>query len=175
MEPRVLKSAQTDKLSGKGYLLYQIVYDSKFGICFEITANVINAKCKGKFSSELIPFSCIERLLNIQPRNSMYSKPLNSLFSSSSNNNAGFLASILRAEGLLKTKSVKGHLHLILQNNFSKWEQNIAISVKVVVAFVKNYADFLLVNLSGLRLTFGIQFQFRVSPLQRNGFTNFAI
>lgn len=49
------------------------------------------------------------------------------------------------------------------------------ISVKVVVAFVKNYADFLLVNLSGLRLTFGIQFQFRVSPLQRNGFTSFAI
>jgi hypothetical protein len=40
---------------------------------------------------------------------------------------------------------------------------------------LKNYADFLLVNLSGLRLTFGIQFQFRVSPLQRNGFTSFAI
>ena len=50
-----------------------------------------------------------------------------------------------------------------------------AISVKVVVAFVKNYADVLRVNLSGLRLTFGIQFQFRVLPVQRNGLTSFAI
>ena len=80
MEPTILKSAKADKLSGKGYLLYRIVYDSMFGICFEITANLINTECEGKFSRELIPFSCIESLLNAQRKTAIRSKLLNGIF-----------------------------------------------------------------------------------------------
>ena len=112
MNPKYLslKSSKTTKigLRTEGYIHYRVLSDQDQKLYFNITANDDG----GYYSKEIIPFDSIEQIVkNIKPNVAIPSSLFKSAYIGRSNNNAGFLAALLREEKLLSpmADAVKKH------------------------------------------------------------------
>ena len=117
-----LKTGQARKtgLRSQGHIAYRLLCrPSRHDLLLTIESN----EGGGYFSKELVPFNdvfaCIQSIQSGKP---VPSKVFKDAFVSQSANNAGFLAAILRAEGLLSAASDAGHHHL-LQGDWREWKQ----------------------------------------------------
>lgn len=117
-----LKTGQARKtgLRSQGHIAYRLLCrPSRHDLLLTIESN----EGGGYFSKELVPFNdvmaCIQPIQSGKP---VPSKMFKDAFVSQSANNAGFLAAILRAEGLLSAASDAGHHHL-LQGDWGEWKQ----------------------------------------------------
>jgi uncharacterized UPF0160 family protein len=105
-----LKSSKTTKigLRTEGYIHYRVLSDQDNRLYFNITGNDDD----GYYSKEIIPFDSVEELVkNIKPNVAISSSLFIPAFIGRSNNNAAFLAALLRAEKLLApmADAVKKH------------------------------------------------------------------
>jgi hypothetical protein len=105
-----LKSSKTTKigLRTEGYIHYRVLSDQDQKLYFNITGNDDD----GYYSKEIIPFNVIEELVkNIKPNVAISSSLFKSAYIGRSNNNAAFLAALLREEKLLSpmADAVKKH------------------------------------------------------------------
>ena len=112
MNPKYLslKSSKTTKigLRTEGYIHYRVLSDQDQKLYFNITGNDDG----GYYSKEIIPFDIVEELVkNIKPNVAISSSLFIPAFIGRSNNNAAFLAALLRAEKLLSpmADAVKKH------------------------------------------------------------------
>jgi hypothetical protein len=112
MNPKYLslKSSKTTKigLRTEGYIHYRVLSDQDQKLYFNITGNDDD----GYYSKEIIPFDSVEELVKtIKPNVAISSSLFRPVFMGQSNNNAAFLAAILRAEKLLSpmVDAVKKH------------------------------------------------------------------
>lgn len=115
-----LKSSKTTKigLRTEGYIHYRVLSDQDQKLYFNITANDDD----GYYSKEIIPFDSVEELVkNIKPNVAISSSLFRSAFIGRSNNNAAFLAAILRAEKLLSpmADAVKKHT---VEAGWDRWQ-----------------------------------------------------
>jgi uncharacterized UPF0160 family protein len=115
-----LKSSKTTKigLRTEGYIHYRVLSDQNQKLYFNITANDDG----GYYSKEIIPFDSVENLVkNIKPNVAISSSLFRSAFIGRSNNNAAFLAAILRAEKLLSpmADAVKKHT---VEAGWDRWQ-----------------------------------------------------
>ena len=115
-----LKSSKTTKigLRTEGYIHYRVLSDQNQKLYFNITANDDD----GYYSKEIIPFDSVEELVkNIKPNVAISSSLFRPAFIGRSNNNAAFLAAILRAEKLLSpmADAVKKHT---LEAGWDRWQ-----------------------------------------------------
>ncbi len=115
-----LKTGQAPKTSIKacGMIGYRILTDSgKSDVFIRLETNE-----GGYFSNELVPFSRIEAcIVGLQNSTSIPAKTFRAAFVGKSNNNAGFLCSCLRAEGLMTHDPERGYSHQIT-GDWSKWK-----------------------------------------------------
>ena len=105
-----LKSSKTTKigLRTEGYIHYRVLSDQDNRLYFNITGNDDD----GYYSKEIIPFNVIEELVKtIKPNVAISSSLFIPAFIGRSNNNAAFLAALLREEKLLSpmADAVKKH------------------------------------------------------------------
>jgi hypothetical protein len=115
-----LKSSKTTKigLRTEGYIHYRVLSDQDNRLYFNITANDDG----GYYSKELISFDSVEELVkNIKPNVAISSSLFRPVFMGQSNNNAAFLAAILRAEKLLApmADAVKKHT---VEAGWDRWQ-----------------------------------------------------
>jgi hypothetical protein len=115
-----LKSSKTTKigLRTEGYIHYRVLSDQDNRLYFNITGNDDG----GYYSKEIIPFDVIEELVKtIKPNVAISSSLFRSAFIGRSNNNAAFLAAILRAEKLLApmADAVKKHT---VEAGWDRWQ-----------------------------------------------------
>ena len=115
-----LKSATVPKLGkhADGTLSYKIACDiGRTELFLSITDN----SSGGYFSREYIPVARIEELLANLDQSGFPSKVLKAAFSGKSSNNAGFLAAILHAEGLLSRAAGSETKH-VCTGGWAKWK-----------------------------------------------------
>ena len=122
-----LKSSKTTKigLRTEGYIHYRVLSDQDQKLYFNITANDDG----GYYSKELISFDVVEELLkNIKPNVAISSSLFIPAFIGRSNNNAAFLAAILRAEKLLApmADAVKKHT---VEAGWDRWQTDMLKNV----------------------------------------------
>ena len=115
-----LKSSKTTKigLRTEGYIHYRILSDQDNRLYFNITGNDDD----GYYSKEIIPFDVVEELVkNIKPNVAISSSLFIQAFIGRSNNNAAFLAAILREEKLLApmADAVKKHT---VEAGWDRWQ-----------------------------------------------------
>jgi uncharacterized UPF0160 family protein len=115
-----LKSSKTTKigLRTEGYIHYRILSDQDNRLYFNITGNDDD----GYYSKEIIPFDSVEQIVkNIKPNVAISSSLFRPVFMGQSNNNAAFLAAILRAEKLLApmADAVKKHT---VEAGWDRWQ-----------------------------------------------------
>lgn len=117
-----LKTGQAPKTSLKasGMIGYRILTDSeKSDVFIRLETNE-----GGYFSNELVPFTEIEAcLVGLQNSTSIPAKTFRAAFVGKSNNNAGFLCSCLRTEGLMTHDPERGYSHRISMD-WSKWKSD---------------------------------------------------
>lgn len=111
-EYRSLKLAHSPK-TGKhssGQITYRILADQRQSLYLMLVAN----EGGGWFSKEAVPFARIEEVFDAEadPASVISSKQLRAAFVSRSVNNAGFLAAVLRAEGLLAPAPDEANKHV---------------------------------------------------------------
>ena len=116
-----LKSSKTTKigLRTEGYIHYRVLSDQDQKLYFNITANDDD----GYYSNEIISFDSVEELVkNIKPKVAISSSLFIPAFIGRSNNNAAFLAAILRAEKLLApmADAVKKHT---VEAGWDRWNR----------------------------------------------------
>lgn len=111
-----LKLATANKLGkrAEGSIHYQIVTDiNRHDLLISITGN----DSGGYFSRELVPFPKVEACLaKCEAGKAFPSKALKDAFVGLSSNNAGFLAAILRSEGLLGAALDTESKHIAIGN-----------------------------------------------------------
>jgi hypothetical protein len=115
-----LKSSKTTKigLRTEGYIHYRILSDQDNRLYFNITGNDDD----GYYSKEIIPFDSVEQIVkNIKPNVAISSSLFRPAFMGQSNNNAAFLAAILREEKLLApmADAVKKHT---VEAGWDRWQ-----------------------------------------------------
>jgi hypothetical protein len=115
-----LKSSKTTKigLRTEGYIHYRVLSDQDNRLYFNITGNDDD----GYYSKEIIPFDSVEQIVkNIKPNVAISSSLFRPVFMGQSNNNAAFLAAILRAEKLLApmADAVKKHT---VEAGWDRWQ-----------------------------------------------------
>lgn len=117
----VVKTSQAEKLnpSSEGKLTYQLGITEPEKLLIRLQDN----QTGGYFSKEWVALSAIHKCL------AEISKPfsataLKTCFVSKSQNNAGFLAAALKAEGLLTTVEGKTHLLNFDEVHYMQWIQN---------------------------------------------------
>ena len=115
-----LKSSKTTKigLRTEGYIHYRVLSDQDNRLYFNITGNDDD----GYYSKEIIPFDVVEELVKtIKPNVAISSSLFITAFVGRSNNNAAFLAAILRAEKLLSpmADAVKKHT---VEAGWDRWQ-----------------------------------------------------
>lgn len=133
-----LKTGQARKtgLRSQGHIAYRLLCrPSRHDLLLTIESN----EGGGYFSKELVPFNdvfaCIQSIQSGKP---VPSKAFKDAFVSQSANNAGFLAAILRAEGLLIAASDAGHHHL-QQGDWEEWKrQMLALPGEAYVPATRN-------------------------------------
>ena len=122
-----LKSSKTTKigLRTEGYIHDRVLSDQDQKLYFNITANDDG----GYYSKELISFDSVEDLVkNIKPNVAISSSLFRPAFIGQSNNNAAFLAAILRAEKLLApmADAVKKHT---VETGWDRWRTDMLKNV----------------------------------------------
>ena len=122
-----LKSSKTTKigLRTEGYIHYRILSDQDNRLYFNITGNDDD----GYYSKEIISFDSVEELVkNIKPNVAISSSLFISAFVGRSNNNAAFLAALLRAEKLLSpmADAVKKHT---VETGWDRWQTDMLKNV----------------------------------------------
>jgi len=109
----LLKDSHCKKLGkrSEGGMKYQLLAgDDKATLYIRVTAN----ESGGYFSKELVPFTGIEQCLEkCAEASSFPSKTFRDAFVGRSTNNAGFLAAILREEGLLEAAQEEEFQHVL--------------------------------------------------------------
>ncbi|MEX6503007.1 hypothetical protein [Pseudomonas zhanjiangensis] len=118
-----LKLAQASK-TGKhaaGRITYRILTDPKRD---QLYLTLVSNEGGGWFSTEIVPFARVEAVAEAinDPSAPLLSKQLRQAFISRSANNAGFLAAVLRAEGLLAPSPEAAHQH-VMSGDWSQWKQ----------------------------------------------------
>lgn len=120
----LLKSAKALKLGkhAEGGICYQILTDSlRQDPSFKIVGN----EGGGYFSKEVVAFGNVEACLAAHPQDQPFpSKLLQMAFTGRSSNNAGFLAAILRAEGLLAVARDTEGRHVI-SGDWAAWKASV--------------------------------------------------
>lgn len=119
---RIIHQASCQKLSGRaqGQLDYQIGYsDTANQLFLRIVAN----SSGGYFSKEWVPVETIVSSLDAVIRSGVpFTAPnLIPAFVSKSQNNAGFMAAVLLAEGVLEKVADKQHLLKLTTEGFPNW------------------------------------------------------
>ena len=122
-----LKSSKTTKigLRTEGYIHYRVLSDQDNRLYFNITGNDDD----GYYSKEIIPFDSIEELVKtIKPNVAISSSLFIPAFIGRSNNNAAFLAALLRAEKLLApmADAVKKHT---VETGWDRWRADMLKNV----------------------------------------------
>ena len=122
-----LKSSKTTKigLRTEGYIHYRVLSDQDNRLYFNITGNDDD----GYYSKEIIPFDSIEQIVKtIKPNVAISSSLFIPAFVGRSNNNAAFLAAILRAEKLLApmADAVKKHT---VETGWERWRADMLKNV----------------------------------------------
>lgn len=120
----LLKTAKAMKLgkNAKGGIQYQVLADSgRQDPMFKIIGN----DGGGYFSKEVVPLDQVNACFAKHPRDQPFpSKLLQAAFAGRSSNNAGFLAAILRAEGLLSLAPDSEGRHIIA-SNWAAWKASV--------------------------------------------------
>ena len=129
-----LKSSKTTKigLRTEGYIHYRVLSDQDNRLYFNITGNDDD----GYYSKEIIPFDSVEELVkNIKPNVAISSSLFIPAFIGRSNNNAAFLAAILRAEKLLApmADAVKKHT---VEAGWDRWQTEMLKNVPKAKPFL---------------------------------------
>jgi hypothetical protein len=107
-EFKLLRQNSAPKLRDSTQLVQYELGHVEGNLAIKITANDKD----GLFSSEAVLVTTIaECLIKLPTDSSFSSRVFHSTFAKQSNNNAGFLAAILRAEKVLKQKESKLYLH----------------------------------------------------------------
>ena len=116
----LLKSEQAKKtgLRATGFITYKLLTrPPRLDIWIIVSSN----DGSGYFSKEMVPFSEIRKCLPQTGNDKPFpAKVFNAAYIGKSSNNAGFLATILRAEGLLVPSGEFGQLHLAT-STWDKW------------------------------------------------------
>ena len=115
-----LKSSKTTKigLRTEGYIHYRVLSDQDNRLYFNITGNDDG----GYYSKEIIPFDSVEQIVKtIKPNVAISSSLFIPAFIGRSNNNAAFLAALLREEKLLApmADAVKKHT---VEAGWDRWQ-----------------------------------------------------
>lgn len=102
-----------------GAVLYRLLTDSdRSDVYLAITGNQGGS---GYFSREAVPFAKVRHCVaDVQPGTPLPSKTFRTAFVGRSANNPGFLAAVLRAEGLLAPAPDTAHQHL-LHGDWDAW------------------------------------------------------
>ena len=119
-----LKSATIEKINPRsnGNIHYRILADAAYRHLFVVFTGNDDS---GHFSDEIVPFERIEKCIEgIKPGSHVASKQFFKAFESRSNNNSGFLAAILRAEGLL-SPVVDGVRKHVLNPGWDRWKETL--------------------------------------------------
>lgn len=123
----LLKDSKCPKLSkySEGGIKYQLLAsDDRVSLHIRITAN----EGGGYYSKEVINFDQVEECLNnCDPEKPFPSKALKEAFVGRSSNNAGFLAAILREEGLLDAAKEPESQHM-LSADITAWKKSVLAS-----------------------------------------------
>lgn len=115
-----LKNATAAKLGkhADGTISYKVACDmGRTTLFLAITDN----SSGGYFSQEYVPIDRIEELLAKLDRSGFPSRALKATFTGRSSNNAGFLAAILHAEGLLSRATDSETKHVCI-GDWAKWK-----------------------------------------------------
>jgi hypothetical protein len=118
-----LKSATAPKLGkhADGTISYKVARDAgRTALFLAITDN----SSGGYFSREYVPVVRIEELLAKLDQSGFPSKGLKAAFTGKSSNNAGFLAAILHAEGLLSRAADSETKHVCV-GDWLKWKTSL--------------------------------------------------
>lgn len=113
-----VKQAQAAKTGqhSQGKITYRILTDESH---LELFITIVANEGGGWFSNEIVAFSAIEAITSkLNPKFPFPTKTFAPAFNSKSVNNAGFLAAVLRAEGLLNAAPESNRLHLLTD----EWE-----------------------------------------------------
>jgi hypothetical protein len=116
-----LKHAQAAKTGQHsiGQISYRVLADELHQNLF---ITIVGNEGGGWYSNEIVAFSKIEELLlKLDTKNPLSTKAFAPAFNSKSVNNAGFLAAVLRAEGLLNAAAEASRLHLVT-NEWELWK-----------------------------------------------------
>lgn len=101
---RIVKTATCLSLSGKSQLGYQVSVDSEGEIYIRVSSN----SGGGYWNPDLVPISSIQQILAKVPSDKpMTSFLLHSLFTGKSQNNSGFIWSVLKNLGLVQLREDK--------------------------------------------------------------------
>ena len=107
-----LATAHKASLRATGDITYRVLCDEKR---HELFIAIVSNDGGGYFSREMIPYAAVEKCLaNFNDGQPLPSKVLRDAFVGKSANNAGFLAAILRAEGLLAPVPDAAHKHQVI-------------------------------------------------------------
>ena len=119
---RIIHQASCQKLSGRaqGHLDYQIGYSDTANQLF---LRIVTNSSGGYFSKEWVPIETIVSSLDavIRSGESFTAPKLIPAFVSKSQNNAGFMAAVLLAEGVIEKVADKQHLLKLTTTDFSAW------------------------------------------------------
>lgn len=118
----LLKTAMAPKLGkqAEGEIGYQILTGSDRQ---EPMIQIVSNDSGGYFSKEAVCFSCVAACVDQHPKDQPFpSKLLQTAFTGRSSNNAGFLAAILRAEGLLAVAPDAEGRH-VLSSDWGAWKE----------------------------------------------------
>jgi hypothetical protein len=117
----LLKTATAPKLgkNSEGKIHYQILTaEARVEPAIQIVSN----DGGGYYSKELVPFHKIEDCVNTLPKGEAFpSKSLQAAYTGRSSNNAGFLAAILRSEGLLALAPDTEGRHIVA-GDWGNWQ-----------------------------------------------------
>lgn len=120
----VLKTSIAPKLGkhAEGGISYQILTDSSRA---EPMIRIVNNDGGGFYSKEILSFNNVKGCIDKhEPEQPLPSKIFQPAFSGKSSNNAGFLAAILRAEGLLSAAPDVEGRHIIT-GNWAEWKKSV--------------------------------------------------
>ena len=128
-----LKSSKTTKigLRTEGYIHYRVLSDQDNRLYFNITGNDDD----GYYSKEIIPFDSIEQIVKtIKPNVAISSSLFIPAIVGRSNNNAAFLAALLREEKLLSpmADAVKKHT---VEAGWDRWRTDMLKNVPKAKSF----------------------------------------
>lgn len=138
---RLIHSGQAAKVGqrAEGQIHYQLFTDlAQKELYFRLTGN----DGGGYFSRELIAFRQVKAAVNHFSADTPFpSKVFRDAFTGKSSNNPGFLACLLRTEGLLSGVPDKTHQHL-LAGNWKQWEaEQLAKAGEVINLAESNSAE----------------------------------